>query len=192
MARTDSPAPESSRAVPPVDTISIPSSASPRANSTSPRLSDTVSSARRIRTSPGSPASSAPDESVVAMRTHLLDDHVPRRAWVDAHGAEREQPHRPRQQPVLYLVDAFLDSGDVPRIRRIDRERLLQDDRSRGDSLVDEVDAHPHLLDAVGDRLLDRVQAWKRRQERGMDVDDPAGEAAYEARPEQLHEAGEH
>ena len=40
-------------AVPPVETISTPSSARPRAKSTMPRLSETDSSARRTRTSPG-------------------------------------------------------------------------------------------------------------------------------------------
>ena len=42
------------RAVPPVETSSTPSSARPRAKSTIPRLSETDSSARRIRTAPGS------------------------------------------------------------------------------------------------------------------------------------------
>src|SRR4051794_26783521 len=191
MARTARPAPSSSRAVPPVDTISIPSSASPRANSTSPRLSDTVSSARRIRTSPGSTTSRA-SESVVAMRSHLLNDHVPRRLGIDPHGPGRKQPHRARQQPVLDLVDAFLDGGDVPRIRRINRERLLQDDRPRVDPLVDEVHAHPRLLHAVLDRLLDRTHARERWEERRVHVDDPPGEAADERRAEQLQEAGEH
>src|SRR5579862_1771046 len=61
--RTCRPADASSRAVPPVETSSTPSSARPRANSTMPRLSETESSARRTRTSPGStvePRSSAP------------------------------------------------------------------------------------------------------------------------------------
>ncbi len=40
-------------AVPPVETISTPSSSRPRANSTIPSFSDTDSSARRTRTSPG-------------------------------------------------------------------------------------------------------------------------------------------
>src|SRR5688500_12860355 len=53
IARTSSPASVSSRAVPPVDTSSTPSPASPRAKSATPRLSDTDSSARRTRTSPG-------------------------------------------------------------------------------------------------------------------------------------------
>src|SRR3954451_22187917 len=53
MARTGSPASVSADAVPPVETISTPSSASPRAKSTIPRLSETDSSARWMRTAPG-------------------------------------------------------------------------------------------------------------------------------------------
>src|SRR3954447_10855095 len=53
MARTSMPASVSALAVPPVETISTPSSASPRAKSTMPRLSETDSSARWMRTAPG-------------------------------------------------------------------------------------------------------------------------------------------
>ena len=45
-SRTGTPASDSSPAVPPVETSSIPSSARPRANSTIPVLSETESSAR--------------------------------------------------------------------------------------------------------------------------------------------------
>src|SRR3954451_12510403 len=115
IERTLSPGPSIPGAVPPVDTISTPSSASPRANSTSPRLSDTVSSARRTRTSPGATTSSA-SGSVVAI-LHLLDDHVSRRRRVDPHRTRGEQLDGTRQQTVLDLVDAIFDRGDVPRIR---------------------------------------------------------------------------
>src|SRR3954452_25034848 len=103
------PAPSSSRAVPPVETISTPRSASPRANSTRPRLSETVSSARRTRTSPGWVTSTGP-WSVVAIEP-LLNDHVPRRLRIDAHPAGRDQRHDPRQQAMLDLVDPLLDRG---------------------------------------------------------------------------------
>ena len=61
---TGTPASLSSRAVPPVETISTPSSVRPRAKSTIPRLSETDNSARATCTSPGAtgwylPASSA-------------------------------------------------------------------------------------------------------------------------------------
>ena len=68
MARTATPAPSSSCAVPPVETSSTPSSARPGAKSTMPRLSETDSSARRIRTAPGSVSGSrAPVEECSAM-----------------------------------------------------------------------------------------------------------------------------
>src|SRR6185503_10514159 len=54
IARTSRPDWRSATAVPPVETSSTPSSASPRAKSTIPRLSETDSSARRTLTSPGS------------------------------------------------------------------------------------------------------------------------------------------
>src|SRR3954464_13918070 len=189
MARTDSPAPESSRAVPPVETISTPSSASPRANSTSPRLSETVRSARRTRTSPGWVTSTGP-WSVVAIASSL-DDHLARGVRVDPHPTARDKAHGTRQQPVLDLVDPFLDRGDVARIRKR-VERFLQDDRPGVDALVHEVDGHSHHPRAVLHGLLDRTEARERREERRMNVHDPSGEAPDERRAEDLHEPGEH
>src|SRR3954447_22479014 len=189
MARTDSPAPSSSRAVPPVETISTPSSARPRANSTSPRLSETVRSARRTRTSPGCVTSTGP-WSVVAIAA-LLDDHIARRIGIDPHLSGGDQAHGTRQQPVLDLMHSFLDRGDVARIRK-NVEGLLQDDRARVDALVDEVHGHPHHLYPVVNGLLDRPQPRERPQERRMNVQDPPGEAPDEGAAEDLHEPGEH
>ena len=53
IARTVRPAAASACAVPPVETSSMSSAARPLANSTMPVLSDTESTARRMRTSPG-------------------------------------------------------------------------------------------------------------------------------------------
>src|SRR5438445_6364991 len=124
------PASASSRAVPPVETISTSSEASLRAKSTSPRLSETVRSARRIRTAPGCVTSGAMP-SVVPI---VLDQHASRVARVDPHAPGGDQPHRLRQQPVLDLVDAFLHGGDVTRIRN-GLEGFLQDDRAAVDAL---------------------------------------------------------
>ena len=67
--RTATPAPSSSWAVPPVEMTSMPSSVRPVAKSTIPRLSETDSSARRMRTAPGSVSGSrAPVEECSAMR----------------------------------------------------------------------------------------------------------------------------
>jgi hypothetical protein len=59
IARTPSPASASAAAVPPVETSSTPSSARPRAKSTTPRLSETDSSARRILTAAGAVSDAA-------------------------------------------------------------------------------------------------------------------------------------
>src|SRR5687767_5029847 len=94
----------------------MPRSRSPRANSTSPRLSETVSSARRTRTSSGAVAST-PVPSLVATALASLDDHPPRRGGVDAHGTGRDQPDRARQQLVLDGVHTLLDCVDAESIR---------------------------------------------------------------------------
>src|SRR5436190_1429378 len=160
IARMSMPWSRSSRAVPPVDTISTPSSASPRAKSTSPRLSDTVRSARRTCTSPGRTIAALPP-SVVAIRPLdlPLDEDLPPAGGVELHLPAREQAYRLRQQAMLDLMDAFLDGGDVTRVCRFEREGLLQDDRPAVDALVDEVDGDPEHLHPVVERLLDRAQA---------------------------------
>src|SRR5919202_6416920 len=157
------PASDSSRAVPPVETISTPSSLSPRAKSTSPRLSETVSRARRTRTAPGSatcgtwPSATPTGRPLVGPRGLLLVDHAARVRRIDPGPPGGDQPHRPRQQAVLDLVDASLHGGDVTRIR--DRvERFLEDDRPAVDALVDEVHRDPHDPHPVVERLLDRVE----------------------------------
>src|SRR3989440_8957390 len=187
IARMSIPASASSRAVPPVETISTPSSASPRAKSTRPRLSETVRSARRIRTAPGWVTSGAVPSVVPIV---LLDHDVSGVPGIDPHPSACNQPHRPRQQTVLDLVDVCPHGGDVTRIRD-GIEGLLQDDRPAVDPLVDEVDRDPHQPHPVGERLVDRVHAREGRQQGGVDVDDPPGEALYERGAEQLHEARE-
>src|SRR5881275_937629 len=127
MARTDSPAPESSRAVPPVETISTPSSASPRAKSTRPRLSDTVSSARRTWTSPGRITAALPP-LVVAM-SFLLEEHAPSAGGIELHPTARQHADGLRQESMLDLVDPFLNGGDIARIA-MELEGLLRDDRA--------------------------------------------------------------
>src|SRR3954465_14209907 len=177
IARTPMPAPASSRAVPPVETISTPRSASPRANSTRPRLSETVRSALWTRTSPGWVTWTGP-WSVVAIEPSL-DDHLARIAWIRPHPSSGYEPHGTRQEPVLDLVDPFLDRRDVTRIRK-NVEGFLEDDRARVDLFVDEVDRHAHDLHDVVERLLDRPDSGERRQQRRVHVHDPAGEATDE------------
>src|ERR671938_619499 len=177
------PASASSRAVPPVETISTPSSLRPRAKSTRPRLSEVVSSARRTRTAPGS-TTSGTLSSVVPTRL-LVHDHATGAGGIDAHAAGSDQPHGLGQQPVLDLVDASLHSGDVARIRN-GVEGFLEDDRAAVDVLVDVVDRDPHHAHAVVERLLDRMQPPERGEERRVHVEDAAGKAAHERLAEEL------
>ena len=90
-------------AVPPVETSSTPSSASPRAKSTIPVLSETESSARRTRTSPGCGLHRRADDS---SRTRSARGA----GWrVEADGAAGDQPHRLGQQLVLDRAQRVAD-----------------------------------------------------------------------------------
>src|SRR5919107_5054239 len=120
------PPPASSAAVPPVETFPTPRPASPRAKSTSPRLSETLSSARRIRTSPAALTFVLPDSIAI------VDQHRSRIRRIRTHAPGRYQAHGTRQKPVLDAVHSLLDLGDPRRIRKL--ERLLKDDRAAVDS----------------------------------------------------------
>src|SRR3954447_21874602 len=165
--------------------ISTPISASPRANSATPRLSDTVIRARCTRTSPAAEISTSG-----TARTSLIDDHPTRIGGVERDFPPGYQTDRSRQQFVLDLVHVLLDYGDVPRIGKL--ERSLEDDRPTVDAFVDEMHGHPRHLDAVLERLLDRVDAGERREQGGVDVHDREREAGDEPGAEQLHEPGKH
>src|SRR5436190_178260 len=186
------PASASSPAVPPVETSSTPSSLSPRAKSPTPRLSETVRSARPTLTSPAGAGSDPLRSAGVATLVPIvaLDHHEPRILGIEPDAPGRDQPDRPRQQAVLDPMHPILDFVDPRRVGKLDR--LLQDDRPAVDALVDEVDGHADQLDPVLERLLDGAHAGEGGQERRVDVDYPALEAADEVRAEQLHEAGQH
>src|SRR5215213_11066175 len=125
------PPPASSAALPPVETISTPSPTNPRAKSTRPRLSETLSRARRIRTSPGALTFVLPDSIAI------VNQHRSRVGRVGTHAPGGYQAHGTRQQPVLDAVHSLLDLGDPRRIRKL--ERLLKDDGAAVDTFVDEV-----------------------------------------------------
>src|SRR5215216_4590117 len=132
------PCAPSSRAVPPVETISTPSSTRPRANSTSPRLSDTLRSALLMRTSPASTGSTPP---VAASAIVLLSyAHAARIVRVERNTARGDQPHGTRQQPVLDLMKELTGRRDVPMVRKL--ERFLQHDRPAVHALVHEMHRH--------------------------------------------------
>src|SRR3954447_6874593 len=153
IARMSMPWSRSSRAVPPVETISTPRSASPRAKSTSPRLSETVSSARRTCTSPGRVTAALPP-LVVAM-AFLLEENAPSAGGIELHAAAREAPDDLGQEAMLDLMDPFLHGGDVARIA-LEGEGLLHDDGARVDDLVHEVNGGAGDLHPVLEGLLDR------------------------------------
>src|SRR5829696_10069280 len=98
IGRTSRPASLSADAVPPVETSSTPRSASPRAKSTIPVLSETESTARAIRTSPGCVT---PSLASGAHDTSRCDQYAARMVRVEPHGVARDQRHRLAEQVVL-------------------------------------------------------------------------------------------
>src|SRR3954447_2605302 len=122
IARMSMPWSRSSRAVPPVDTISTPRSASPRAKSTSPRLSDTVRRARLTWTSPRWLTAALPP--LVVAVNFLLEEHAPAAGRIELRPTSRQKAHCLGQEAMLDLVDPFPGGGDPARIA-FDREGLL-------------------------------------------------------------------
>src|SRR5204862_8354852 len=167
IARLSIPWSRSSRAVPPVETISTPRSARPRAKSTSPRLSETVSRARRTCTSPGWVTAALPP-LVVAIGL-LLEEHAPPTRRVELHTPACQLPDGLGQQSMLDLMDPFLHGGDVTRIA-FEGEGLLRDDRARVGVLLDEVHRHARDLHHVLQGLLQEAEPAEGRQQRGKHV----------------------
>ena len=160
----------------PVETSSIPSSARPRAKSTTPVLSETEISARRTATGRASPASSAP----VGLASRALPSWRERVYWPSAasspsgamrtrRGLSRSTSTRPAA--IIRIASgssacsvAWIASSSASRSRLgRDGHRPLEDDRTRVDTLVDEVDGHPGDPDPVRERLPDRVEARETR-----------------------------
>src|SRR3954447_10306633 len=103
IARVSIPASARCLAVPPVDTISTPSCTRQRAKSAMPVLSETVTSARLTRTSPGAVTST----SEMAC-TSLIDDHPTRTRGIDRDLPPGYETYGFRQQLVLDLVHLLL------------------------------------------------------------------------------------
>src|SRR4051812_9669808 len=185
IGRVSMPASARCLAVPPVETISTPSSRRQRAKSAMPVLSDTVMSARLTRTSPG--AVTCTSETV---STSVIDNHPTRIRGIDRDFPPGYETYSSWQQLVLDLVDPLLHNGDVPRIGKL--ESLLKEDGPAVDSLVDEMHGNSGNLHAVVDRLSDRADARECREQRRVHVHDPVREAPDEHRGEQLHEPREH
>src|SRR3954470_9233385 len=124
IPRTSIPAASSSRAVPPVETISIPSSLSPRANSTIPVLSDTDHSARATCTSPGLAKWALATASSTAPRLSV-DDHA---TTLDSHHAACDEVDRAGEQLVLDRPQPVVDGLRIGGLG--DLHRPLEDHRA--------------------------------------------------------------
>src|SRR4051794_34816900 len=184
------PASASSVAVPPVEMISTPRSLSARAKSTTPRLSNTDTSARSTFSSPSSVGGCSAAASLPLDICALVDQDEPRIALVESDLPACDQADRAGEQLVLCLVQ---DRQDVLLAASVGkRNRVLQDDRTGVYPVVHEVDRNsPHLY-PVGDLVFDRVGSGKGWQQRRMDVDHTAWELTEERGVEELHESGEH
>ena len=194
MERTSMPASANSPAVPPVEMISMPSSARPRANSTIPVLSETDSSARRTL-GPISPAAGAAAVTAIDVGLHAQRLY---RAMTTRRGLPGSKLIAPRASRPTASTSSSCSTGcrrsqDLTGILGVRQlQRPLQDHRPRVDPAVDEVHSDAEDLHPVVKGLLDRLQSRERRQQRRVHVDDRVGERRQELRAEQLHVSGEH
>src|SRR3954453_20285810 len=129
IGRTSSPVSCSAAAVPPVETSSTPSDASPRAKSWMPVLLETDSSARCTRTSPGCTIAS------IGRGRYLDPAGV---GGIEPDGAAGDVSDRDGEGLVL---ERALGIGLLLRIRGVGQlDGALEDDRPGVHALVDEVD----------------------------------------------------
>ena len=77
------------------------------------------------------------------------------------------------------------------RVIRENRNRPLDDDRSRIEIRGDEVDGNAADLYPVLDGLRLSIDTGKRRQQRGVNVENRVGEGVDQRQPDDSHEAGE-
>ena len=165
------PMSRSAAAVPPVDTIVVPRSASPRASSSRPVLSDTEMSAR---------------PTLLDLLGHHLDAAT--LDGVAPHPAGGEQAHHLGHEPVLHLADSLGER--VHRVTVHHGHGLLQDRRAGVHLLLGEVHGDAGEPHAPPQRLLDRVHPRERREQGWVEVDDPVGEAVEELAGQDARPAG--
>ena len=119
--------------------------------------------------------------------------HAPRRGWAGIAPQPRPPAISATARGSRSCSIGRRRAWTAPGSRRVGQlDRALEDDRARVDPFVDEVDRHAEDLHAVLDGLLDRAHAGEGGQQRGVDVEDPVGEARHEAGVEDRHVAGEH
>src|SRR6266511_157465 len=78
------------------------------------------------------------------------------------------------------------------RFTRLDRDRLLSDDRPAVDSLVDVMHGHTCHRDSSREGILDRAGAGEVGEQRWMDIHDAVRKTVEERRGEQVHVSSEH
>ncbi len=101
-----------------------------------------------------------------------------------------ERGHGTGKQPVLRRVEPLEQGGLV--VVGEHGHGLLRHDRPAVEGRVDEVHGHAGDGHAGGERVADRVQARERRQQRRVDVEDPAVEPPAHRRPDDPEVAGKH
>ena len=193
------PASRIAGAVPPVESSSTPASRRPRAKSTTPVLSETEISARRtsaaIRSALRHPqwprrrstirSRAHPARVYVLAQAHArqlyrIDQNDPRRGRIDPHRARRDQPHDLRQQACSV---AWIVSSSSSRSRLggtgTGRWRMIAPVSTPSST---KCTVTPVILHSLRERLADRVEAAKRRQQGRMDIDDPSLESPDEGR----------
>src|SRR3954452_490885 len=154
IARTARPASLSAVAVPPVETISTPSSASPRAKSTIPRLSETDSSARWMRTAPG--AVGASGEVSEAMAPMVFGRCC-----------------RGGPGPVRRAAQRGVGSGRAGNAGAMTESRPGEDVAERMERDADELEHH---LNKLEDHISDAEKAAQARREEAMPAETVAGD----------------
>ena len=194
-SRTSSPASRSAAAVPPVEMISTPRSARPRAKSTIPVLSETEISARRTSIASSAAAERSLPPPVVT-GSAMLYSLASTSTWTSRgfSGSIRTAPAAIKRiaSGSSSCSTRWISFSSWARSRVYGTvDRLLQDNRPRVDPLVDQVHGHPGDRHPVRERLADRVEARERGKQRRMHVDDPVAKPAHELRGQELHVAGE-
>src|SRR5215472_7774432 len=174
---TGTPESRRSLAVPPVDRICTPRPARPRAKSTTPALSCTLSSAR-FTLLIGSPRSGrcGPHAARSVVRASLCSSALPDLddAALDVEPALREEPDGFRIDAMLLYEDAL--SETLFGVAGEHGHRGLQHDGTRVHSLVHEVDGRSCHAHAVSEGLALGVETREGGEERGVDVESAPAE----------------
>src|SRR5690554_3386844 len=152
---TGSPASAKIRWVPPVEIRVNPCSTKPRANSTRPVLSETLSNA-----------------------SFLLIDATPSSSNFDF--PPDPQVDCLRIKTVLEGMNPFLQA--VNGVVRPDGEGFLQDDRPRIHSFIDKMDGAAGHFNPVGQGIGDATGSGKSGQEGGVNIHNPVAESSHKFR----------